>query len=143
MFDFLKRPPDFKIRENYMHRWWVIPRNRFFNIYLHHIMGSDDKRALHDHPWYNISIVLRGQYTEILPGLLGGHKKLRKAGHVLFRKGTSRHRLVVEEGGEGAWTLFITGPKYREWGFHCPKGWVHWKIFCDPENKGLEGRGCE
>ena len=30
-----------------------------------------------------------------------------------------------------AWTLFITGKKQREWGFHCPKGWMHWEKFTE------------
>jgi hypothetical protein len=47
------RPPDFVIGGDspYMLRWWIIPRNKFFNIYLHRFLRSDDDRALHDHPW--------------------------------------------------------------------------------------------
>lgn len=36
--------PDIIIGENgddYLHRWYVIPRNRFFNIYLHYFLRSD------------------------------------------------------------------------------------------------------
>ena len=61
------RAPDFIIggaEDAYMLRWWVIPRNRWFNIYLHKILRDDDPRALHDHPWWNISIVLKGGYLE-------------------------------------------------------------------------------
>jgi hypothetical protein len=59
--------PDFIIggTENpYLLRWWVIPRNRWFNIYPHHMLRDDDPRALHDHPWWNVSIVLKGGYME-------------------------------------------------------------------------------
>src|SRR5690242_14714107 len=62
-----RRPPDVIIggRDRpYMLRWFVIPRNRFFNIYLHHFHRSDDDRALHDHPWLNLSIILQGEYVE-------------------------------------------------------------------------------
>ena len=72
------RAPDFVIGpagDPYMRRWWVIPRNKWFNIYLHNIMRSDDDRALHDHPWTNVSVLLRGSYLEHLPG---GVAKLRK-----------------------------------------------------------------
>ena len=41
------------------------------------------------------------------------------------------------------WTVFITGPRVREWGFHCPQGWVHWKRFTAPGDKGSVGKGCE
>lgn len=65
-----KRPPDFvvgKPDDPYLLRWWVIPRNRWFNIYLHVFMRSDDAEALHDHPWWNISFLLDGTYTEHIP----------------------------------------------------------------------------
>ena len=67
------RAPDVLIGkpgDTYMRRWWVIPRNRFFNVYLHLFLRSDDDRALHDHPWVNLSFLLHGDYTEhtIAPG---------------------------------------------------------------------------
>ena len=41
------------------------------------------------------------------------------------------------------WTLFITGPVVRDWGFHCPDaGWVFWKNFVDARDAGSIGRGC-
>src|SRR3546814_5856142 len=63
-----RRPPNFVIggqQDPYMRRWWVIPRNRFINIYLHQVLRPDDDRALHDHPWINLSIILDGGYWEI------------------------------------------------------------------------------
>jgi len=42
----------------------------------------------------------------------------------------------------GAWTLFMTGRRCREWGFWCPQGWRHWRIFASPSNKGEVGIGC-
>jgi hypothetical protein len=132
------REPDFIIGNNYLRRWWIIPRNRIFNIYLHEINKSDDDRALHDHPWWNCSIILKGGYKEVTPkGTF-----LRKAGQMIFRSGKSLHRLVIPKGGHGV-TLFITGPRYREWGFACPKGWRTWQEFCSPDNKGKVGRGCD
>jgi hypothetical protein len=62
------RPHDFTVgaaRDPYMLRWWVIPRNKVFNIYLHNFMRSDDDEALHDHPWaFNLSIIVHSEYTE-------------------------------------------------------------------------------
>lgn len=55
------RKPDFVIGDlsnPYLLRWWVIPRNRFFNVYLHKFLRDDDDRALHDHPWWSMSIIL-------------------------------------------------------------------------------------
>lgn len=63
-----RRPPDFVIgghERPYLLRWWVIPRNPVFNIYLHQFRRSDDDRALHDHPWlFNASWLLSGEYVE-------------------------------------------------------------------------------
>lgn len=133
------RPRDFVIGADYMHRWWAIPRNEFANVYLHRIMHSDDDRALHDHPWDNISVVLSGRYLEHMPGMSGPVE--RKAGDVVTRRARDAHRLEMLP-GEEAISLFITGPKVREWGFHCPKGWVPWFEFVDARDTGQIGRGC-
>jgi hypothetical protein len=61
------REPDFIIGDNYLRRWWVIPRNREVNVYLHEINKSDDDRAFHDHPWTNTSFLIRGSYIEHTP----------------------------------------------------------------------------
>lgn len=135
------RAPDFLIgpeNDPYLKRWWVIPRNHLFNIYLHRIRKSDDDRALHDHPWLNASIILLGSYTEVTPD----GDFLRQAGDVVWRRAVAQHRLVVSP-GTTALSLFITGPKFRTWGFACPKGWIPWQEFCEPTNKGQVGRGCE
>jgi hypothetical protein len=157
------READFYIggKENpYLLRWWVIPRNRFFNIYLHKFLRDDDDRALHDHPWASCSIILKGGYIEYQPD----KTFLRKCGRIYFRHATQAHRIELYRDvwcyGCGcwhrhfghtypgvrirpAWSLFITGPKIREWGFHCPKGWIHWTQFCDETDHGNTGRGCE
>lgn len=52
------------------------------------------------------------------------------------------HRLEVPEGGR-ALSLFFTGAKEREWGFHCPNGWRHWQDFTGGANGEIVGRGCE
>lgn len=161
------RKPDVVIggaNKPYLLRWWIIPRNRFFNIYLHKFLRDDDDRALHDHPWASCSIILRSGYIEHLPG---GVQKVRKPGHIVFRRATQAHRVELNlklkfvdfmENGWlrtsivsqkiPAWTIFITGPKVRDWGFLCPQGWQHWTIFSDPEDTTepsdipLQGKGC-
>ena len=54
--------------EPYLKRWFILPRNRWFNIYLHHFHRSDDDQALHDHPWASVSILLKGSYIEHMQG---------------------------------------------------------------------------
>jgi len=136
------RAPDFIIGEvtnPYMRRWWIIPRNRLMNVYLHEVLRSDDDRALHDHPWDNTSLLIRGSYLEITPE----GKLIREPGDVIHRQATDAHRLVVED-GEPVRSLFMTGPNVREWGFHCPQGWRHWRDFVgvSAEGTSVVGRGC-
>ena len=137
----LEREADFVIggRERpYMLRWFIIPRNRFLNIYHHVILRSDDDRALHDHPWWSLSIVLSGTMLEVLPGDV---RRSLWAGAIVLRRAEDAHRLEIRDGGFCK-TLFITGPRIREWGFHCPRGWKHWKDFVSKGDTGSVGPGC-
>ncbi len=138
------RPPDFVIGppdDPYMLRWWWIPRNRFFNIYIHRILHNDDDRALHDHPWASLSYMVEGELIEHYKVYLGGARvRSVKAGQWVYRSPRFTHRLVLF--GESAITIFMTGPRVREWGFHCPKGWIRWQDFVASDNAGAVGRGC-
>lgn len=138
------RHPDFIIggaTTPYMLRWWVIPRNKIFNIYLHKFLRSDDDRALHDHPWVNVSYLLEGTYVEHTIEAGGVQKAVRySAGDLKFRRSVAAHRIEIEQ---PCWSLFITGPVIREWGFHCVHGWRSWKIFTSERDKGSIGRGCD
>lgn len=132
------REPDQLIPQTgspYMRRWCLVPKNPLLNVYLHQFLRSDDERALHDHPWlFNVSLLLEGQYVEhtIRAGGVEVQRR-RQSGSLKVRFGPAPHRirlLQVEHGGRpnGAewhcWTLFITGPLVRSWGFHCRHGWV-------------------
>ena len=138
------RPPDFiigGIDHPYLKRWWLIPRNRFFNIYLHKFLRSDDDRALHDHPWLNVSYLLAGEYVEHMI-LAGGVRTATKyiAGDLRFRGARTAHRIEIDQ---ACWSLFITGPIIREWGFHCEKGWRPWREFVSQQHAGDIGKGCD
>ena len=134
----MERAPDFVIGDpTYLRRWWVVPRNEQQNVYLHEGLRDDDDRALHDHPWPNTSLLIRGRYREITPE--GAF--VREAGSIVARQATDAHRLQLID-GEPFVSLFFTGPKVREWGFHCPRGWVHWRDFTAGVNGELVGRGC-
>ena len=132
--------PDLVIGEDYLERWYVIPRNRFFNIYLHKFTGSDDDRATHDHPWSSMSILLEGRIEELHKDKLGNHIwRVIPRFWPVFRSATFSHRLEVIDGP--VWTLFITGPVVRDWGFHCPKRWKPWQEFTTPDGSKT-GAGC-
>lgn len=119
----------------FLWRWHLLPKNRLCNLYLHGFVRSDEDRALHDHPWPNVTLVLKRSYIEETIRAGGIHvRRERRAGCIRARWPWTAHR--IELTGGAAWTLFLTGPKCRSWGFHCPDGWVHWRDFTGGD------RGC-
>lgn len=159
------RPPDFVIGGHarpYLLRWYVTPWSHLYRdvpdeaktrlqlvisrlpgIYLHKFLRDDDDRALHDHPWANCSWVLDGQYREHSIAAGGIHHRImRRAGALVLRRGRTAHRVeLINE--QPCVSLFFHGLRLRNWGFHCPKGWVPWKQFVAPDDRGAVGRGCE
>lgn len=136
----INREPDFVIGDKsnpYMLRWHLQKSKTDSSVYLHCILRDDDDRALHDHRGHTASIVLSGVLREVLKN----DSRLLEPGSITYREAEVGHRLEVVEGP--VWTLFITGPTLREWGFHCPNGWRHWQEFCAPHDQGLMGRGCD
>ncbi len=115
--------------------WWL-PR-----LFLHQFHQSDSDAALHDHPWPFFSIILRGGYWEQTKNSFGWDRFVRyRPLSMLFRRSNWFHRIVLEPGTEGkVWTLVLTGPRLRDWGFMCPKGWTPWKIVADREENNLPG----
>jgi hypothetical protein len=99
----------------YVIRWRV--ETPWFSIRLHRWLGPDDDRHFHDHPWSFVTLVLRGGYTDKNPD--GGEHLA--AGQVRLRHAEHRHTVVPDPGG--AWTIILTGPKVRTWGF-----WVDGKF---------------
>lgn len=138
----------------YMLRWFLIPRNPYFNVYLHKFLRDDDDRALHDHPWWFVSLILKGGYSEVVPNpdsLMPNVNKLHRFS-IAFRRATHQHRVVLwrertfssTEGKKlPCWTIVATGRKKRTWGFWCSKGFVPWFDFVDETDNGNVGKGCE
>lgn len=116
------------ITPHYMRRMPLVPRNRFFNLYLHHYSGPDRRdEGLHDHPWNSLSIRLWGGplyewrhgHWKGLPdrAVIEKHKLPR----VVHRPAERTH--AIADSPWPAWTLFITGPWFRKWGFWTRAGW--------------------
>lgn len=122
----------------YMLRYWLI-RPRWWlplSVRIHMILRSDSDRHMHDHPWANLSLILRGWYIEELPesqqqaaadDLRGKiRERVLVAGDVVFRRANDRHRLQLMA---PCWTLFVMFGRQRHWGFHTEKGWVYWRQY--------------
>lgn len=121
-----RREADVVIRAPYLYRWHVTPKNRFVNVYLHRYHASDPGPELHDHPWHSLSYMIDGELREETPrGMVA-----RRAGDFVFRRAAQMHRVHLM--GAHATTLFITGPKFRDWGFMTDRGWVHWSEYLGP-----------
>ncbi|MDF2435387.1 MAG: hypothetical protein JWP44_5018 [Mucilaginibacter sp.] len=127
------RPPDFTVGSAYLKRWWLLPRNRFFNVYYHNFRVSDDDRALHDHEYINVSFLLDGEYIEHTEkGVFH-----RKTGALVMRRPSTLHRIELlpnvssrwNEKECPTWTLFITGPRVRTWGFKIDNQWLDYKTY--------------
>ena len=138
--------------QTYMERGWILKPNGMktkgeplrrllpdWGVRVHHIVRDDPDEAMHDHPWFNVSVVLRGGYFEVVPAdqkqhplwdaSYSGHARAwRGPGSVVLRKPSTRHRIVLGPSGE-AWTLFITGPWKKDWGFYTTRGWVFWRTY--------------
>jgi hypothetical protein len=180
----IARPPDFQVvREDkavYLRRWWVLPRNDYCNVYLHHMIGSDDD-VLHDHEYVSVSLALtdglrerwcrmparnsrtynlwmadRAAYVQrtglplqLDPARLPDPYRVQERticeGQLVWRSSSMAHQLIVDR---PAWTLFVTGPRVKQWGFWCRRGFVHWRDYVgvggDPSKttSGGAGRGC-
>lgn len=119
----------------YMGRWALF-ETRWLSARVHHIASDDFDRALHDHPWDFVSLVLSGGYAESRPVVqepcFNGDTELlttapRFAGSLAFRRSTDRHR--VRDVMPGTYTLFIYGPGRQWWGFYTRQGKIHWRDF--------------
>lgn len=175
-----KRTPYFHLQHadgsEYMGRWWLVPyqyghpldcwRNPLgwllqqfgIAVRVHHIATPDLDRALHDHPWDFISVVLRGGYLEARPVTIspcfdftadpqmypgrvcyagpGGEAVThteRLAGSIGYRRATDRHRIVAVR--PDTYTLFITFRKVQWWGFYTPMGKVYYRDYASAHNK--------
>lgn len=108
----------------YMRRWRIGAR-KWPGLRLHHIVRSDRDRELHDHPFWFVSFILWGSYTE---HLADGSVTTYRAPAVLYRTATTLHRLELTK---PAWTFVIRGPIKRVWGFQTETGWIPWTQWVD------------
>lgn len=107
---------------------WILMRFKAWGIYIHKLCRSDYDRALHDHPWPFVSVVLRGGYWEIHDQTVNRKESAfwRGPREVMLRPAEWRHRVEIRD-GIPAWTLVIVGRRAKRWGFYLPEGWCWWR----------------
>ena len=132
---------------DYMQRFWLRKHNEAKSNWaarIHNIKRSDHDRALHDHPWKNASLVLKGGYWEVAPGIYQAAREANFAGvtpyflelHGLIHavggnKATKKHlrelaRMGVRWRGPGAFVRRKAESLHR---LVVPKGSEAWSLF--------------
>lgn len=110
-----------------LERYFLVEKPKF-GIYLHRCVGADlEPGVYHDHPWaWSFSIVLAGYYTEERPTF--GEPLLCRIMRPLRINVLGRntfHRLP-EIAAEGAWTVYVRGPRVKADGFLVADGGNVW-----------------
>lgn len=86
-------------------------KTRWFNIYLHRLSAPSWHPECHDHPWSFVAVLLKSGYLE---RTVKGDKR-KYPGMILWRPATFAHNVITPYGV--SWSLIITGPVARKWGF--------------------------
>jgi hypothetical protein len=118
------------VDSEYITRLHVV-KTPWFAICLHWINKPDAEPYLHDHPVSFLSLILRGGYQErrCRRWMYGYYedRPMRRWCNLILASPDDVHR--IERVLPKTLTLVFMGPKTREWGFHTPDGWVHWKDY--------------
>lgn len=112
-------------RGDLLHRWELC-RTDAFRVCVHRFLRSDPD-DFHDHPKDWGSLILAGGYWEVTPY----GRTWRAPGSWVQRKAEELHRVEIDPEVGDAWTLFITGPSRREWGFKTQAGWQDWRSYVE------------
>jgi hypothetical protein len=92
---------------------FILLKTPFFTIYLHRLIAPNAHPECHDHPWTFLAILLKGGYWEF-NDKFGWIR--RYPGEILYRPAEFSHNVLTPL-DVVSWSLVITGPKRREWGF--------------------------
>lgn len=107
--------PDYDTDGIYLTRWRIV-QTPWFGVYLHRFDGPDSRPTLHDHPWNFRSIVLRGGYTEFVPGVDGIYARTRLVRRFNHKRAEDLH-WIAQLHRKPTWTLMLVGRRRRVWGY--------------------------
>jgi hypothetical protein len=115
-------------------RWTILKWRGKFSLYLHHFVGDDWSRDLHDHPKRFISIGLWGWYLEETPCPYVEHTHVKKyrAPWIRTFPATHIHRITVPS--KNCWTLVAVLKPVREWGFWHLGRFIPWRRYVEGED---------
>ena len=122
--------------ELYLRRLRVVSC-RWFGVYLHWFHASDDD-SLHDHPWWFLTVILRGGYWEYAGRPDGTTaRRWHPPGAIRLRPARWLHRVEIDP-ARRPMTLVVRGPRIRRWGFQTRSGWIPWPEYKD-QRSGSSG----
>lgn len=93
-------------------------KTKWINVYLHQLEAPEwHPVGCHDHPWWFVTVLLKGGYLEKQNGRRekGGVLKRRYPGQILYRPASHAHDVITPYGR--SWSLVVTGRKSHSWGF--------------------------
>jgi hypothetical protein len=107
-----------RLDDPYMRRWCLT--TPWFSIRIHHWFRGDDDRHYHDHDWNFICMVLKGSYMDVsyLDTSYGSDVKMDILTPFSPRYRKAEYKHIVNT--SGCWTIVLTGPKIRNFGFWVP-----------------------
>lgn len=109
----MKLIKEIKSKTGILHfRRWQILWTPWFSIWIHGIYSADKDEHLHNHPWDYFSLVLKGSFLEETES---GTKIMRPLSYVK-RDGSEFHKIKILFTPK-VYTLFITSPPKRDWGY--------------------------
>ena len=120
----------------YLERWilWF-----GFSLRIHRFLASDRDRAMHDHPWWFVTLPLAG-YMEFTPDNIDG--RLIKPWRLHLRGAHAIHRVMLLR--FPTWTIVLTGVKSRQWGFWDEGTFAHHEEWLKGSlNAGNNGRNLQ
>ena len=98
----------------YLDRFYYMNLRPFARITIHNLLRSDQD-GFHDHPWPWQTYIIKGGYWEHRPD----GKFWRGPGYHTIRTADDLHWLEMDPSVKEVWTLFLMGPKEKNWNFMC------------------------
>jgi hypothetical protein len=106
----------------YLERFFLLGSARSQGSARYHHILSSDPQDMHDHPWDFITTILSGSYVETTTDSECEYGP----GSVLVRRAEHLHRLTISS---PVWTMVVTSPARRSWGYQVGARWVPWQSY--------------
>lgn len=114
----------------YLHRWGL-SHDRIGGVLLHRMDAPDPGIDLHDHPWWFVSIIIKGGYVEARASNRQPNEQAwitRKPWSVKTMRLDECHT-ITSLLTKHSWSLVLKGPRRRSWGFYVNEEWMPESVY--------------